>query len=142
MTEDANYPTGKMAGIAEDRDELERALASLARHGVDDAHLEVLHGPEDADQISVEPSGEHSFTENVVRIVQHVLGGETEAIKQLSDALDRGAFIVLVDLEAEDSDEEVLDARKREIARALADAGIESIDYYGEWQVEDFSHLS
>ena len=142
MDEDANYPTGKMAGIAEDRDELNRALASLERHGVDDARLEVLHGPEDADEVDIEPSGEHGFTENVVRVVQHVFGGETEAIKRLSTALERGAYVMLVDLDAEESDEDVLDARKEEIARALADAGIESVTFYGEWQVEDFSHYS
>jgi len=127
------YPEGRVVGIAANRDVLAAAGEALRASGIGPERCEVLSGPEAAQAVDPDPSG-HGVIAGAVRVVQHALGEETTRLAVLSEALDAGSHVMLVELA---EDDEQLEADKHAAGKALIDAGASEVAYYGPMAIEE-----
>jgi hypothetical protein len=127
------YPTGKVVGIAPDRESLEEVQAALSASGVSDDRVEVYCGSDAAEEFETDTEEAGPLT-SALRVVQKALGEEVHRMSMLNDALEAGAFVVQVQIP---EDDEVHEAEKRSVGNALHDGGAQKVAYYGKLAVEE-----
>lgn len=127
------YPTNTVVGVAEDRDTLDSVYEALRASGVDDSRLDVLCGHESAERLDADVRG-HGPVASMIRMVQKTLGEEAHRLGTLNDALEAGAYVVVVDLP---DDDDAREAEKRSVGNALHDAGARDLAYYGPFTIEE-----
>lgn len=125
-----SYPTDRVVGVAEDRATLDSVQAALTQADVAPDRVEVWCSEDTARDL--DPDDADGPLDGLVQTVQKVLGEETERLDRLSDAIDRGGYVVAV--EPEDPED---DAARHEVGRVLHDAGATSVAFYGQWVVEE-----
>jgi hypothetical protein len=123
------YPTDHVVGIADDRRTLVAVRDALSAADVDTERMDVLCGEDTADDI--DPDDPDGPVQGAVRVVQKALGEETKRLQHLSDALERGAYLVQVAVPEDDED------LRYAVGRAMTDAGATSVAYYGKWAIEE-----
>ena len=126
------YPTERLVGIADDRDQVRAAVDALGEAGVDDDRIEVLTSESTEFQ---ESPDEDSLTDRIVHVLKTALGDETERLESLQQALDAGRLVVQVRLTEDDDDDR--EEAKRRLGRLMADRGLDGVAFYGKWQIEE-----
>lgn len=130
------YPTGKVVGIAADREILDAVYGALDASGIGEDRVGILAGQAGADRL--DPQGDkRGPLATALRTVQKALGEEATRIEQLNDAVEAGKYVVKVDLPEEDEGEDAFEAEKRAIGNALHDAGATNVAYYGKFAIEE-----
>ena len=126
------YPTERLVGLANDRNQASAAVDALGEAGVGDDRIEVLTSESTEFQ---ESPDDDSLVERVVHVLKTALGDETERLVSLQQALEAGRLVVQVRLTEEDDDDR--EAAKRRLGRLMADRGLDGVAFYGKWQIEE-----
>lgn len=125
-----SYPTDRVVGIAEDRATLDATCEGLSDAGVASERIEVLCNEDTARDL--DPDDTDGPVDGLISTVQKALGEEAERLDRLADAIERGGYVVTVELEdPEDS------GARHEVGRVLHDAGATAVAFYGQWAIEE-----
>jgi hypothetical protein len=128
------YPTEKVVGVVDDREQLEQLLSALTEAGVGSGEVEVLSGASGEEKL--DPTGdEHGPLAKAMRTVQKALGDESERLEGLNAQLEAGNYVVQVGLTAEDDDQR--EQEKQRIGRVLKEQGAREVAFYGKNQIEE-----
>jgi hypothetical protein len=125
-----SYPTDRVVGVAPDRPTLDRVRTALDEADVASDRVEVWCSDDTARDL--DPDDADGPLDGIVQTVQKALGEETKRLERLSDAIDRGGYVVAVELEDPEDN-----AARHEVGRVLHDAGATSVAFYGQWAIEE-----
>lgn len=127
-----DYPNNRVVGVAADRDILESAYGALRGAGVEESRIDVLCARD------VEPGDtaeEDGVIATVIRTVRTSLGEEALRLRALNEALDRGQYVI--EVEMPETDGEVSDDDKHAVGTVLHEAGVADVAFYGTLTVEE-----
>jgi hypothetical protein len=123
------YPRGSVVAVISDGTALESARRRLQEAGFDADRCDVLHGEEGLARIDVGGAA-HGRSGSLMRRLQSVFSDDAEHVRDYSDHLQRGHYVVGVRV-GED------EAAKTRAADALRASPAETLHYYAENYVED-----
>lgn len=127
------YPTDKVVGVAPDRATLDSVHTALRAAGVGDDRIEVSGG-ETAERGGTD-GDDDGVLASVIRTVRTGFGEEATRLRALNEAIDKGQFVVEVELPGEDGD--LREQEKRAVGNALHDGGAHHVAFYGRLTVEE-----
>lgn len=139
-----SYPTDRLVAIVPRSEQVEEAVAALRAAGIGDDHIAVRCCEQEAGRFDP-TTDDVSGLKGIVRVVQRVLGDETEKLQRLDAALAAGEYVIEIDPGRGGETSDVStgpDAELRELAGLLRDAGAREVSYYGEWAVEDLDPVT
>ncbi len=129
-----SYPSNRLVAVLPRSEQVEEAVAGLRAAGIDDERIVVRCCEAEAGRFDP-TNDEVSGLTGLVRVVQRVLGDETEKLQRLDDALAAGHYVLEIEPEL---DGDATHADLHELGSLLTDAGAREVSYYGEWAIEDF----
>ncbi len=133
-----SYPTERLVAVVPRPEQVEKAVAGLRAAGIDDDRIAVRCCEQEAGRFDPTNDDVSGLT-GIVRVVQRVLGDETEKLQRLDAALAAGHYVLEID---PGPGGDAPDADLRELGRLLREAGAREVSYYGEWAIEDLDPVT
>lgn len=127
------YPEHRVVGVVDETDGVDAIVDAVESAGVAPHRLEVLTA-QDTDR-EIDPE-QLSWAGRLREVLGQVHGDEIAQLQSLQDALERGAFIVQVEV-PEGGDKQEAEDAKRELARTMREHGGYDVTYFGRWQTEE-----
>lgn len=139
-----SYPNDRLVAIVPGPEQVEEAVTGLRSAGIGDDRIVVRCCEQEAGRFDPTNDDVSGLT-GLVRVVQRILGDETEKLQRLDAALAAGQYVLEVDPGREGATSDASagpDDELRELAALLRDAGAREVSYYGQWAIEDLDPLT